>query len=257
MNIDFDTRQVSVIAAGIRGFSDRRLQSALAEALNNTAREIGDAWKAEIQARIDRPTPMTRNAVRRTRADVGRLWVDISLNRQAPGGGIPPSIYLATQEQGGGRDRKLFELALQRSGAMPNGYRVVPGKYAKLDSFGNISRGQIVQVLNQLAHLDVLTVGYRKVIGRSKAKRAAAAARRGRQYVPILQREGRLHPGIYERKGDLLLPVFFFVSATQYKRRLSLMERGEAVAQAAFGPKVAAAMERRWASLVARNAAGR
>jgi alkylated DNA nucleotide flippase Atl1 len=233
-------------------FSDRRFGSAVAEGLNRTARAIADEWGGQLVTRIDRPTALTRRAAQLSaRADVGRLVAEVRLRPDAPSGADAPAAYLQPLERGGDRLAKRFERALQASGAMPAGHKAVPGDAAQLDGYGNVSRGQIVQVLNQLGA--DLSVGYQRVISRDAARRQRAAQRRGRQYIAFPQRVGGLPAGIYERKGRGLAAVFFFVSRTQYGRRLALVEHGRKVAQRVLEREIAAAVAKRWASLQRRG----
>ena len=212
------------IRRSLEGFSERRLNAAIATALTRTAREIGQGWTAQIGARLDRPTPLTRRAVQVQRAEAAKLQATVGI-RDTVARGIAPSEYLGTQEQGGTRGLKKFEQALQRQGSMPAGMRVVPGQGARLDSFGNISRGQIVQVISQLG--TQFSPGYQRVIGATAAKRQAAAKRAGREYVAITQPIGGLKPGVYQRSGKRLVPIFWYVSTTSYRKRLSLMATAE------------------------------
>lgn len=235
------------------GFSDRRFQSAVAEALNKGARAVADAWGGELYSRLDRPTPLTYRAARITqRADVGRLAAVVAI-RNDSNAAIQPSEYLLTQE-GGASDRRLrrFESALVAAGAMPPGHKAVPGQYAQLDSFGNVSRSQIIAVLGQLG--GSLTKGYAQVTGRTAGRRAQIAARGGRKYVAIPP--GQRHSaGIYEIVQQGLKPVFFFVSRVRYGKRTKLGEVGMRVAQAELPKAMRTAVEKRIASLRARGGA--
>lgn len=240
---------IAELRATLEGFSDRRFESAMAEALNRTARHVADVWGGQMATKFDRPTAMTYRAARVSeRADVGRLTAEVSLRDTVPNSGIAPSEYVLTHEQGASdRRMKKFERALVAGGAMLAGHKVVPGKHAKLDQFGNISRGQIVAVLNQLG--DALSEGYQQVISRNAAKRAFSAAKRGRRYVPVPRAIGKLEAGVYERKDNLLLPVFFFVSSTRYRKSISLMETGAKAAEQVIRAEINRAIDKRLASL--------
>ncbi len=253
MKITFDATPMRALASGLKGFSERRVQSTVAEALNKTARAVADGWGGQLLNRIDRPTPLTRGAARVLRADVGRLQAQISLKDVVAQRGLPPSVYLAPLEQGGGRTVKKFERALQNGGAMPMGSMVVPAKYAKLDGFGNISRGQIVQVLNQLG--SGLSSGYQRVIGASAAVRAQSAAAKGRTYIALTTKRGGLAAGVYEKlPTGLFLPVFFFVTHTHYRRQLNLLSEAASVVRVRLAGELSAAFEKRLQSLRNRQA---
>lgn len=252
MRITIDAGDLARIRRDFSQFSDRRFESAVAEALNGVAFSVRRAWVQDLGASLERPTGLTRRSPLVERADVGRLTAVVYIDPKAPGGdGIPPEEYVGTQETGSA-DRRLkkFERALQSSGAMPSGHKVVPGKHARLDGYGNISRGQIVQVLNQLG--GALSAGYQRVIGRTQGKRKASAARAGRSYVAIPQPQGGLQPGIYQRVDRLLLPVFFFAPRTQYRRRLHLEAGADRVVSAELTPRLERALARRLATLEAR-----
>ena len=236
-------------------FSDRRFQSAVAEAINKTARHVSDAWGGQFATKFDRPTAMTyRASVIPDRADVGRLSATVSLRDSIPNNGVAPAEYLATHESGAAdRGLRKFESKLAASGAIPRGHKLVPGTHAKLDNFGNVSRAQVIAVLNQLS--DPLKDGYQSVISRNKGKRDATAAKQGRRYVPVPRAIGKLEAGIYERKGRLLLPVFFIVSTTRYRKTLDLMALGRRAASDVLGREVSRAVEKRIASLARRATA--
>lgn len=204
-------------------FSDRRLRAAMATAATRTVRELANGWQRQFDQAFDRPTPTTLRAVRTTMATAAKLTAEVAVKDVAQGGAAPVE-WLLPEEKGGARSIKRFEQALQAQGAMPRGWRAVPGPGAKLDGYGNVSRGQIVQVIAQLGAQ--YSPGYARVISKSAAKRAASAAKRGRAYVAILPGgPEKRTPGVYERKGRGLLPVFIYVQSVQYRKRLSLLQR--------------------------------
>lgn len=237
----------------LQGFSDRRFAAAVATALTRTGAAVRDDWRREIGEAIDKPTPLVLNAPRLEAASASRLQAVVSLRDQVRDGGIPPSEILGTQERGGDRRLRKFERALQAQGSMPAGHRVVPGLYATIDAYGNVSRGQIVQVINQLG--SQYSPGYARVISANAAKRAASARRTGRQYIAIPQRQGDLAAGIYQRQGRALLPVFFFVRHTRYQARTHLLQAAERLAGARLRVEFDRAVREHLARLQARGAA--
>ena len=234
----------------VDGFSERRLRAAVATGLTRTAGAIAGVWKAEINQEIDRPTPLTRGAVVVLRADAESLTATVLVKDQLPAGAITPAEYLGVQETGGRRRLRKFEQALQAQGSMPSGMYVVPGKGAKLDGFGNVSRSQIVQVLAQLGAK--YSPGYARVISSSAKKRAAKAVRLGRSYVAILQTQGKLVAGVYERKDRDLVPVFIYKRLVTYRKRLDLIGEGTRTASAELGRQVELAIAEQTARLTAK-----
>ena len=136
---------------------------------------------------------------------------------------------------------------------MPAGSYAVPTDYAKRDAFGNVTRGQVVQILVQLAGGSVRD-GYRRVISASATKRAQAAIRAGREYVAVLAQQGKLGPGIYARVGNDLRMVFSYESRVYYKRQVSLLDRAKRTAPRVFAAEFDRALSESAARLRARGA---
>jgi len=255
MNITI-TSNIAEVRKSFAEFSDRRFQSALATGLTRTAVAIGKTWTARL-TELDRPTALTRRAVQVIRAEntAVQLSATIKLRDQASGaGGTAPVQWLAPLEMGGDRGAKRFEQALQSRGSMPRGWKTVPGPAAKLDGYGNVSRGQIVQVLAQLG--GNFSEGYERVISANASKRRARIAKLGRVYVAIPPRNmARLAPGIYERNGRNLRAVFFFVEKTNYDTGLELRKSAKEQARERIALEIHRALQESLQRLQARNAA--
>lgn len=207
-------------------FSENRMRNAMSTALTRTADDVQRAWEAGLASKLDRPTPATLRSVVRTRATGASLQAEVFIKDQSSG--TAPAEWLAPEERGGQRRLKLFEMALAKTGALPPGTYVVPGPGAKLDGYGNVSRGQIVQVIAQLGAQ--YSPGYQRVISKTASKRAQKALLTGRAYVAIPQARGNLPAGIYERKARGLVAVFYIVSRAIYRPRTGLVETAQQVA---------------------------
>lgn len=218
------------LQADLKDFSQRRMNAAVATALTRTARKVEDEWKKQISANIDRPTPLTQRATMVMQATAQTLVATVMLKDRARG--LSPDQYLSPHEVSGQRFLKKFEQALAKSGAMPEGYFVVPGRAAVLDGYGNVSRSQITHVIAQLG-MDY-SPGYQRTISKSTTKRMNTAQKHGRKYVSVLPqyaKQFKVSPGIYEMQPDgSRKAVFVFKRSTTYRKRLSLMERGAEVA---------------------------
>lgn len=231
-------------------FSARRLNAAAATALTRTASQVGAAWEAQLQSRFDRPTPATVRAVVVRRAEASRLEAEVFIRDKASG--TPPVEWLAPEEFGGGRRLKKFERALIAQGSMPAGMRVVPGPGARLDAYGNVSRGTIVQVIAQLGAQ--YSPGYARVISPSAERRATKALATGRKYFAIRERVGGLAAGIYLRQaGRKIVPVFYFVRSVAYRPRTELRREAHAIVSRQFGQQLARAIGESAARLSARD----
>lgn len=266
MKITIDTTQLRAVGKALN-FSDRRMRAVAASALTAGARDVDRAWQAQLQGRIDRPTASTQRAAVLVKATADTLQAEVKLRDQAPAGQRnAPQDWLEPLERGGQRRLKRFELVLQRAGAMPAGYRAVPGPAAQRDGYGNVSRSQFIAVLNQLGGT-ALTRGYRRVIGATAAKRTAVARRAGREYVAISRPQpGGLRMGIYERTAASrsastiratlrgLRAVFVFTRGATYRKQLALQDEGRQVAAAGLSGHAARYLREHIARVAAKRA---
>jgi hypothetical protein len=220
-------------------------------ALTRTAQDVRAAEVREIDDSFDRPTPYTRNAVfvrPATKAEPEALVGLKDDNR----GGRAPSTYLRAQIEGGRRQLKSFETSIRSLGVMDGTQFVVPGRAARLDAYGNIDRGQILQVLSQLRAFTGAETASRNLIrrdgtrdngDRSETARRAAQLRRqafgraGGQYFAVGPApRGGLRPGIYQRQvlrarsagpaDPRPRAVMLFVDRAQYEQRFDFWDAG-------------------------------
>lgn len=98
--------------------------------------------------------------------------------------------YLLPQVEGGARKTKGFERALGNK-------MFVPGDEARVNKYGNISIGQIRQILSVLGRAD-RTSGYMANITARSAKRN----KKVRDYVYITRKYRGMYPGVYERRAS-------------------------------------------------------
>ncbi|WP_236211340.1 hypothetical protein [Metapseudomonas otitidis] len=200
---------------------------ALADALNHTANQARIALRTEMSDVFDRPTPFTLNAIRVLNATPASLeaavWVkddkDNNSKAQAPEDWVAPQVY------GGGRELKKSEQMLRARGILPPGRFVVPGAGAKLDQWGNMARGQTIQMLSGLQLFT--TAGFT-----ANSSSNWRSFRKGHAKAFFVMRRGRVPIGIAERRGRTLAIVLAFVRAPQYQRRLHFHDVVERVAEA-------------------------
>jgi len=139
--------------------------------------------RAEMPRVFDRPTPYTLNSLRvqRTRNHNMRSGVWF----KEPDRMV--EHYLVPQVFGGPRRLKGFERAL--------GARLyMPSKYARLDRYGNMPYGVIVQILSVLGRAEYLSGYSANITARSKRRN-----RKPRDYVLLVKKHGKLPPGVYQR----------------------------------------------------------
>jgi len=188
----------------------------LADALNHSANQARQALRAEMASVFDSPTPFTLNAVRVLNAKPNSLeaavWVKDEKDNAAKG--QAPEDWVAPQVYGGPRVDKKSELLLRSKGILPAGKFIVPAAGARLDAYGNMSRGQMLQILSGLAALEG-RAGYT-----ANASDKWRSFRKGLAKAFFVMRRGKTPIGIAERRGKTISMVLAFVSQPQYRARL-------------------------------------
>lgn len=245
MNLTIDASEVTAIAARLRDFPHRMRKTA-AIALTRTMVQVQEAERAEMRDVFDRPTPYTvggqgnsRDALFLRPATPELLEAQVGVKHSIGSSGRPAIRWLKWHIYGGNRTPKAFERLLLSIGAMRAGDVSVPGKFAKLDAFGNVSRGQITQILSQL-RVDTYTGSSRslpRVAAEDNAKTKRykqnvirrAYGRAGGQYVAFQDGRGKLPPGVYLMEGrnfgakwgfgrsGSVKPVLIFVPRARYE----------------------------------------
>ncbi|MCM2317891.1 MAG: hypothetical protein NDI93_01010 [Pseudomonas sp.] len=200
---------------------------AIADALNHTANQVRQALQADMASVFARPTPFTVNALRVLNATPSSLeaavWVKDEKARNAKG--MAPEDWIAPQVFGGSRAVKKSEELLRRKGILPPSKFIVPGKGARLDAYGNISRGHLIQILSGLKTLN--RDGYT-----ADASAQWRSFRKGHERAFFVLYRGKTPIGIAERRGKRMAVVLAFVSEPSYSRRLDFHGVAERVADA-------------------------
>lgn len=229
-----------------------KVPDAMALALSSTGQDVKKAQETEIGRIFDRPTPFTRRAIRMWPATRDKLKSVVWL-RDDKEGGLRPSNYLTPNIDGGGRKLKRSERLLTDAGILPAGWRTVPAQGARFDSYGNISSGQIVQILSYLKTFRADS----KRSNMTDAKRDRMAGGRagrsyGRAYLVVSPngsaRTRHLTPGVYEQIrtgfGTAIRPVLIFVSRARYRGRWRFDEIGDKVISDRYTMRVDQALTR-------------
>lgn len=220
--------------------SPEQVRFATAMALTKTAKDAERANVQEMRRVFDRPVPYTLRAQRVVPATKDRLEAAVMVKGyQDDYRGVPPDNFLYPQVHGGARRMKAFERALQRVGVLPVGWHAVPAAGARLDAHGNMSAGQINQILawfqafgEQGYSANLRAAGFKRV-RQGNAKRGVrgleyfASRGRGTSFGRGSWRSGlkdqHLPRGIYARVafgfGTALKPVLIFVRQARYQPR--------------------------------------
>ncbi len=214
-------------------------------ALSLTLNKIAKTAHTEIQNTMrrifDRPTPFFINSLRINYASKSKLEASIGYKDRG-GASYNDDPIARPHVEGGNRSTKPMERRLQRRGFLPADWQVVPGAGAKLDAYGNMSRGQITQLLNVLG--TYTESGYNKANAATRA-RLARGNKKSYGFVywinPVGQgRVARLQPGVYQRVntpfGSSLKPVLIFTRKGVYKKRLEFYQTVQRVVDEQFDP---------------------
>jgi len=198
IRLDLDTSGISAaqrFAAGLTG----QLDDITVRSLNTTTKATWGAMRAELDRRIDRPTPWTKRALLRRYAQAGNLSIAIGFNygdgsMQDLGfssKGVPAGRYMQLQAAGGTRGPKSTEKQLAGLISLEPGYQLRPtGQGAgKLDSYGNVKAGTYVQLLSRLRALK--DIGYNSNAPRDGGSRNRSGAKRREVDYFLTSRAGR------------------------------------------------------------------
>jgi hypothetical protein len=284
IRVGVDITGLAEYRRALADFSQRRLDAALATALTRTAVSARDELKRTMTQVFDRPTPWTLRGLwvmpataQASLAGEGvmptgqMLGPDMPVTRLVRRGHLEAAVYvkdpdvagggnaltnaLLPQTQGGQRQAKRLEQALLARGILPAGYFVVPGQGARLDQYGNISRGQVNQILNQLRV--TLLSGFNR--GSTGATRQRAAIKKaGGQFFVIRPGDAKIQPGIYSREtwGRNIAPVLIFVRRATYRPRLDFDGIVRQVASRELPAQVRRALAEQMARLQAKRTGG-
>jgi hypothetical protein len=214
-----DVREAIAALSAIGTAGQKQVRFATRVALTRTAKAAAEAEVREMRDVFRSPTPYTLNSVYVMPATSTRLEAEVKLKDDATKA-VPASKFLAAQVSGGQRGLKRFERALTAAGVMPVGYRAVPGKGAKLDAYGNMSRGQIVQILAFFRAFPEM--GYKANMTDKGKARLARGSKRVQGFVYFVGSPGdRLPLGVYQRVsfhgGTAIKPVLLFVRSAVYQ----------------------------------------
>ena len=221
---------------------------ATAVALTRTAKAAKEEIERQLPSLIDNPTPYTMRGFRLYPATKRKLLAEVDF-RVAMGRGTQARDYLAPLVYGGQRKLKAFERSLQRVGLLPSGMAAVPGKAARLDAYGNMSRGQITQILSYFKAFG--EQGYRaNITDKRKASMAKGSKRTGARGVSYFvgKPNGGRHPsGVWQKTnfgelGSAIKPIIIFVNRPAYRKQLDVPGIAERVIRSRFASELSMAV---------------
>lgn len=196
------------------GWEQKKLPYATATALTRTAKRVQTAFVNAMKQNFDRPTPYVLNGTFVKPATASNLVATVGWKDYASKA-VPASVFMLPQVQGGPRNLKSTEKMLATSGYLPGGMATVPGAAAKLDRYGNMSRGQLVQLISALRAFPEAGYTANRVV--LKARKRSGMKTRAEFFVGQ-PGGGRLPLGIYQRMPDhTIKPILIFVKSPNYK----------------------------------------
>jgi len=225
----------------------RQIAYATARALTKTAQAVQEKQKREMRDVFDRPTPYTLDSTYIKPATKQKLMAKVGL-KDFSGKGIPAVKFLQAQVRGGSRRMKKFERALQSVGAMPQGFRAVPGSAAQLDQYGNMKPSQIVQILSWFKTFPGYQIGYLANMSDKRRASLQKGSKKRQGFAYFAGRPGnRLPDGIWQRftfaSGSAIKPVLIFVRNANYQAIYDFYYVAQKTAERELPSQVNAAVE--------------
>lgn len=183
MNITIVVSGQTEVAKALAAFPGKA-HRACAIALNKTGKLIKEAEVAEMKTVFDNPTSYTFNSLKLTPATKDNLQATVWFKQPDRMG----QHYLVPQVDGGQRKLKGFERGVGLG-------ELTPALGAKLNRYGNVSPGQIRQILSVLGKAETAAGYMANITDRSRRRNT-----KERDFVVIDSRQrGNLPQGVYQR----------------------------------------------------------
>lgn len=247
VSIEVDFARAHKLIARLSG---PQVQQAAATALNDAAFEARKVIQQQMDSSFDRVTPYIRRSVYVDPATPQRPEAQV-YPRYMGGKGVDPQNVLRAEVFGGARKTKASERAMQRIGALPQGYVMVPASGAPLDGYGNLEGSFLAMLVSYFQAFG--EQGYRaNMTAKRKAKmadkRSTAAGYSKTHGVRYFISHGKarggrgahLAAGIWSASGihdSIVKPVIMFVRSPSYARRLDFFGKPVQAAGAKFNPR--------------------
>jgi hypothetical protein len=216
--------------------AERQIPFAVALGLTRTAQIAKREIEADMASVFDRPTRWTLNSLRLFPAKKDKLEARVWMKNEADKS-VPATRWLNPEIEGGPRQDKRSEARLRRHGALPGGKYIVPGKGARLDRHGNLTKGTINKVISGLKAFG--DAGYY-----ANATNSKRSLKKGNAQRYFVMRRGTTPIGIAERTSRRRMHMLLaFVSRPTYRRRLDFYGTGERVVRDHLDKEVSKALE--------------
>lgn len=211
-------------------FQRVRLPLIVAKSLTFTAQDAQRAITGRLAEIFDRPNPFTMQAIAIQSATVARPVAAVFLKDEA-GKGTPAAAYLGPHVLSGNRNQKRMERLLVARGLLPQGWFAVPGRAAPQDAYGNVPGSVVVRIISDLRAFGEVGFTANRAT-KARARQSGRKAKAARYFV--VAPGGKGQAGIYEKRGEGVIPIFIFTQAPRYRQRFPFFDMAEAAAVAAF-----------------------
>lgn len=194
---------------------------AAALALTRTAKEVEKDIYREMGKVFDKLTPYTSRSLFTKPAKKDNLVTSVGLKTIAPSKAkLSPNEVLGHQFMGGKRRHNNLEGLLINWGRMSKSECLIPTEFARKDEFGNISRGQVMQIISQLK------ISIDQNQNSSNSKRSKKNVKKSGGYFWSFG--GHLARGVWARLGARnVKPILIVGSAATYKKALDIQKVGD------------------------------
>ena len=234
IKIDIDISKMVATLDGAR----EQVPFATALALTKTAQNVKAALVDEMRSVFKAPTSFTLRSLQVTRAEKAKLLASVGLRGADTGKG---AIRWLAPEVFGGERSHAIEALLQPLGLPPKGLWAVPGAAAKKSPGGGIDIGWFRSVVSDIASQGITQsrgILTRRMRGTGRKSMGLL------QYAILLERKGRLLPGIYGKRGRGIYPFVMFVVAPKYRGKFNFYGVAQRVARASFPYEFRTALKR-------------
>ncbi len=245
LNIGVRIEGFSALSASL-GSQARQVPFAASLAINRTAQRVREETLGEMSAQFDRPTPLVLKSLFITPSTKVRLHATVYLKDYEIGGKNLRSMaeIIGHQFTGGTRLRKRMEDAFVRARLIGPGEYLVPGPDAKLDQYGNLSRGQTQQIY---AALRLFFDPQQNATYSKRSRRHAKAA--GRMYWSDGKSANKVRRGVWatDARGHHRL-LLIAIPTPVYRRRIDMDRISSQVVAREFDGLFDAALQKALAS---------
>lgn len=216
---------------------EKQVPFATALALTRTAQIAKREIEQEMGSVFDRPTRWTLNSLRLIPAKKDRLVARVEMKNEADKSS-PATKWLNPEIYGGPRQDKASERNLRNRGILPAGKYVVPGKGAKLDRFGNLTKGTITKALSGVG-------GFSETGFSANATNSKRSRRKGNAKRYFVMKRGSMPIGIAERTSRNRMHILLaFTRKPNYSKRLDFYGIGDKVVRRHLADEFRKAMEK-------------